>query len=144
MEAVDTTVARMRLIVLALTAGVLALATASGFIELGVLEFARVAGMLAGLAGLVVLPAAWRVYLAMREGSSDVADVQTGCNRYSSAVLMALAMSEGVAFIGIVFYLMGAEIVSMLGVVTHVLLTGVLWPTAEKVHPFLGRAGGGR
>jgi hypothetical protein len=119
---------------------VIALTAASGLIQIAPLDSARRAGLPVGLAGLVVLPIAWRAYVALRERAGETKDIETGCARYGAALLIALAMTEGVAFVGIVFYLLGADIVALTGVLSHILLTGVLWPTAEKVAPFLGRA----
>ncbi len=36
--------------------------------------------------------------------------------------------------------MLGAGIMALTGVLTHVLLTAILWPGNEKIRPFLGRA----
>jgi hypothetical protein len=93
-----------------------------------------------GLLGLIMLVAGWRVFVTMGERASEIEDVASGCARYTTALLIALALTEGVAFLGIVTYMLGAGILALTGVLTHVLLTGILWPSAEKIRPFLGRA----
>ncbi len=141
MEELQATLQRNRLMVAALAAAVLFLAGVSGFVDLGPVKFAASLSMPVGLLGLIMLVAGWRVYVTMGERASEIEDVATGCARYTTALLIALALTEGAAFLGIVAYMLGAGIVALTGVVTHVLLTGVLWPAAEKARPFLGRAG---
>ena len=139
--AVQATLARNRLRVAALAASVLLLAAVSGFVDFGSIDFADRLSLPAGLAGLVMLVAGWRVYVTMSERASEVEDIATGCTRYTTALLTALALTEGFALLGIVAYILGASLVALTGVFSHVLLTGVLWPGAEKIRPFLGRAG---
>ncbi len=139
--AVQATLARNRLRVAALAASVLLLAAVSGFVDFGSIDFADRLSLPAGLAGLVMLVAGWRVYVTMSERASEVEDIATGCTRYTTALLTALALTEGFALLGIVAYTLGASFVALTGVFSHVLLTGVLWPGAEKIRPFLGRAG---
>ncbi len=143
MDAVQATLARTRLIVAALAAGVLCLAGIAAFVDFGRSDLGAFLGLPAGLLGLIMLVAGWRVHLALRERAARIEDLEAGCARYTTAVLIALALTEGAAFLGIVAYMLGAEVVALTGVVTHVLLTGVLWPAPEKLQPFLGRAGHG-
>lgn len=140
-ELVQATLVRNRLMVAALAGGVLLLAGVSGFIDLGPVDFAARSSLPIGLLGLIMLVVGWRVHAAMGERASEIDDVAAGCARYTTALLIPLALTEGVAFVGIVAFMLGAELVALTGVLTHVLLTGVLWPTAEKARPFLGRAG---
>jgi len=140
-ESVLATIARNRLIVGALAAGVLSLTAVSGFVSLGPVSFAARLSLPVGLAGLMTLVAGWRVYVGKGERASEVEDVAAGCAGYTTALLISLALTEAAAFLGIVAYILGAGIVALTGVLTHVLLTAVLWPAAEKIRPFLGRAG---
>jgi hypothetical protein len=140
MDAVESTVARSRMIVIAMAGGVLALTAVSRFIELESIGFARSAGLPVGLAGLVALPFGWRANVTMRERVPDNLDVETGCTRYTAALLVALAITEGIAFVGIVCYTLGSELIALTGVLTHIMLSGALWPTPERVRPFLERA----
>ena len=142
MEEVQATLQRSRLMVAALAAAVLFLAGGSGFVEFGPVDFADSFSLPVGLLGLIMLVAGWRVYVVMGERASEIEDVAIGCARYTAALLIALALTEGAAFLGIVAYTLGADIVALTGVLTHVLLTGMLWPAAEKIRPFLGRAAG--
>ena len=140
MEQVQATLQRNRLVVAGLAAGVLFAAGVSGFVEFGSVGFAASLSFPVGLLGLIMLVAGWRVFVTMGERASEIEDVASGCARYTTALLIALALTEGVAFLGIVTYMLGAGIVALTGVLTHVLLTGILWPSAEKIRPFLGRA----
>jgi len=124
-----------------LAAGVLFLAGVSGFVDSGSVDFADRLSLPAGLAGLVMLVVGWHVYVAGSERASEVEDIATGCARYTTALLTALALTEGIAFLGILAYMLGANLLALTGVLAHVLLTGVLWPASEKIRPFLGRAG---
>jgi len=142
-ELMQATIARNRLIVAALAAGLLSLAAVSGFVGLDPVSFADRLSLPVGLAGLIMLVVGWRVYVSTGERACEIDDVAAGCARYTTALLIALALTEGVAFVGIVAYMLGAGIVALTGVLTHVLLTGVLWPADEKIRPFLGRAGRG-
>ncbi len=137
----QTALTRSRLMVAALAGGVLFLTAVSGFIDFGSGDVTDRFALPAGLAGLVMLPLSWQMYGTMRGRAADVTDLASGYKRYGRALLTALVLTEGVAFLGIVVYMMGAGIIALTGVLTHVLLTGVLWPTAEKIRPFLGRAG---
>ena len=140
-DMMQTALTRSRLMVAALAGGVLFLTAVSGFIDFGLSDFADRLALPVALSGLVILPVSWQIYGSMRERAADVTDLATGYKRYGTAVLTALALTEGVAFLGIVAYMLGAEILALTGALTHVLLTGVLWPTAEKIRPFLGRTG---
>ena len=134
MDIVVSTVARMRLIVIGMASGLIVVTAVSGVVELGPSEFAVRASLPVGLAGLMALVAGWRVYAARGPGETEV-DLTAICSRYTSALLVALAITEGVAFLGIVVYTLGGEVVALTGVASHILLSGVLWPTAEKVRP---------
>ena len=142
-ESALATIARNRLIVGALAAGVLFLAAVCGFVPLGPVSFADRLSLPAGLAGLLTLVAGWRVYVGRGECASDVEDIAAGCAGYTTALLISLVLTEAAAFFGIVAYMLGAGIVALTGVLTHVLLTAVLWPAPERIRPFLGRAGQG-
>lgn len=139
-DLVKATLQRSRLIAGALAAGVLALTAVSGFVQLGPVGFADKLVLPVGILGLLTLVAGWRVYGAMAERAATIDDVEDGCARYTTALMIALAMTEAGAFLGIVVYMLGAEIMALTGVLTHVLLTGILWPGAERIRPFLGRA----
>jgi hypothetical protein len=134
MDIVESTVSRSRVIVVAMAGGVLLFAAASGFVDLEPGRFAVRASFPVGLAGLIALVAGWRLYARMRTAPSS-ADLETQCSRYSAALLAALAVTEGAALLGVVFFWLGGEIVALTGVASHVLLCGVLWPSAEKIRP---------
>jgi hypothetical protein len=134
MGIVEATVARNRVIVVALAGGVVLLAAVSGVVDIEPVPLAARASLAVGLAGLIALVAAWRLYSSM-VASIESAIVEQGLARYTTALVTALAITEGVAFLGVVCYMLGGRIEALTGIVTHVLLTGVLWPTAEKARP---------
>jgi hypothetical protein len=134
MDVVETTVARNRIIALAMAGGVVFLAAIGGLVEIDPVPWAARASLAVGLIGLIALVAAWRVYSTMI-ASIGTADLEAALARYTTALISALAITEGAAFLGVVCFMLGGRIEALTGIVTHVMLTGVLWPTAEKARP---------
>jgi hypothetical protein len=129
------TVARARLIAGALVAGVLLLTTASGLIR-----------ATAGLGGTVI-PAAvlgavgpvigFRLYLLTRDRIPRDAPDDRRRAAYLRAVLLALAVTEAAALFGVVVHGLTGNPLALIGVLTHVLLAGAIWPAPERLETFL-------
>lgn len=137
---IDSTgiVARARVIVLALTLGVLAFAALGEFIGARTGPRALVAP--AALAGVVSPVIGYRLYHWLQERGRTSATVEARCAAYLRATVVAVAVTEGVALFGVVAYLLSGEIAALIGVVTHVVLAGALWPTPEKLTSFTSGA----
>lgn len=135
------TVARARLIAGALVAGVLLLTTASGLMRAK-----------AGLGGTVV-PAAvlgavgpvigFRLYLLTRDRIPREAPEALRRAAYLRAVLLALAVTEAAALFGVVIHGLTGNPLALIGVLTHVLLAGAIWPSPERLETFLEVPSGG-
>jgi hypothetical protein len=97
---------------------------------------------IASLAGLVAPVLGYRLYLWQQERIPDDADGATRCAHYLRAVTLALSATELSALFGVAMYALTRRPFALAGVLTHVLLSGALWPTPEKLEPFLdGRPG---
>lgn len=115
----------------------LLLAALSGF-----LPIEHVAGVvfLAGpvaLAGLVSPVVGYRLFLWRRERLDASADPDVRCAGYMQATILSLSITEGIALLGIVVFLLTGRAFPLVGVVTHTLLTGAIWPSRERVEAWL-------
>lgn len=95
------------------------------------------------LAGLIALPVAWRLYAALQSGGAAAGE-DARCRRLVTATVAALAVTEGAALFGIVAFMLSREWAALVGVATHVILAGAIWPTDAKLESFLESGGGGR
>ena len=137
---VDAVVARLRLIAAAMAGGVLLLAGLAVALTVEPVPFIFRSSLPLGLIGLVWLVAGWRLFQHLTEKSAD----QGGdgwLQRYEFATLLVFGISEGVAMLGAVWFMLGAEPIAATGVVTHLVLLGALWPTAEKAAAFSKHGG---
>ena len=123
-----------------LAAGVLALAAASGFIE-SRSDFPAL-GSLAALAGLVSPVIGYRLYAWLRERVPPGASHAVRCAGFLRATALSLAVGGTVALFGIVAYGLSSVFAALIGVVTHMILVGAVWPTPERLETFLDAAPG--
>jgi hypothetical protein len=95
----------------------------------------------ATLLGLVSPAIAYRLPQVVRERLSP--DVEPGqrCAAYLRGVVLALAVAEGAAMLGIVAYLLSGKLSSLVGVLTLVLVAGALWPSEDRLTAFIERPG---
>lgn len=139
--AVQTTLTQARLIVAALVGGVLVMLALSGFLALpGNLGFL---GLPAGLLGLVCPVIGYKLYTSRRDAIPPEADVRARCGVFMTATVLALAITEAAAFFGIVVFLLSRDWTALTGVLTHVLLAGAIWPSADRLQLFVGTASAG-
>lgn len=94
------------------------------------------------LAGLIALPVAWRLYAALQGGA--VAGEEARCRRFLVATACALAVTECAAIFGIVAFMLSRQGAALVGVATHVILAGAIWPTEARLESFLESGSGGR
>ena len=123
-----------RLFATALAVSVLGLTTVSGLLPLGKIPSLVVLAPPAALLGLVSPVIGYRLYLWQRDRRSESSD---RCAAYLRAVIVALAITEGIALLGIVIYLSTGRSFPLVGVLTHILLTGAIWPTREKIESWI-------
>jgi hypothetical protein len=125
-----------RILVGALVAGVLALLAVSGLFQLG--DSLRFLVLPAGLVGLVSPVIGHKLYTSRRDGTPADADVATRCRRFVMATILALAITEAAALFGVVVFMLSGRWTALTGVLTHVLLAGAIWPSPDRLQPFLG------
>lgn len=124
----------------ALAVGVLALAGASGF--MGLRSDFPALGSLAALTGLVSPVIGYRLYAWLRERIPAGASHAARCAGFLRATELALAVGAGIALFGIVAYCLSAVFAALIGVVTHMILVGAVWPTPERLETFFHVASG--
>lgn len=128
---------RSTLLAAALVAGVLIPASLVGLMP--VMDGARFLAAPAALAGPLGLITGFRFHVKLREGIPAAATLDERCSRFLRAIMIPLAITEGVALFGLVAFLVSRRVEALLGVATHVLLAGAIWPTEEKLRQFLER-----
>ena len=89
-----------------------------------------------GLLGLISPVIAYRLYLLEKERIPPEADVLRRSRVFVRANLIAVAVSEFVALLGVVAYVLSGRPVALLGVLTMVLLVGAIWPSPERLESF--------
>lgn len=136
-----TTLNTARLMAGGMAAGVLFIAALSGLFEPSGALSALIGP--AALFGLVSPVLGYRLYLLMRERVPTAADTPERCRTFLRATLSALSITEAAALFGVLVFVFTAEWYAAVGVATHILLTGALWPTQERLGTFLETPDGG-
>jgi hypothetical protein len=124
-----------RLIVGGFGAGVVVLMLLAALVDLSAGFDALTAP--AALLGLISPVIGYRLYLWSRERVPAGEKTEARCDRFLRATILALAVTEGVALFGVVAFMVGGGPFALVGVLTHLLLTGALWPSDEKLARFL-------
>jgi hypothetical protein len=89
------------------------------------------------LIGIVNPLLAYRVYLAQRDASRAAAGpAPDTAQRFRRATVLAFAVSGAAALLAGLGYWLTGEPVTMLGLATHVLAAGALWPNEERLGAF--------
>ncbi len=123
-----------QLIVGALVVGPLVFAVIAGFVDLG--SRVRVLSLPAALFGVVSPVIGYRLYHTIRDRLAPDASDGERCRAFLQANLVALAVTEAAAFLGIVAYMLSREPWGLLGLLMHVLLAAAIWPSDERFHGF--------
>lgn len=138
-EREQATLRQARLIAGALAAGVLLLTALSGVVRIS--PSLPAIASLAALLGIVSPLVGFRLYAWLREREPARASHAVRCATFLRATILALVVTEGVAMFGIVAYWLTSEPQALIGVVTHIILVGAVWPTPERLESFLQRDG---
>lgn len=138
-ELLDSTVMRTRVMVAALVGGVLTLLFVATFFSLNTPVTFLIFPV--GLIGLISPVLGYRLYLYVRSKVADAADIEGRAGSFVRATLTAMAVTEGIAFCGVVVYMLTGGALALTGVLTHLLLAGAIWPTREKLDLFLDSSG---
>jgi hypothetical protein len=118
-----------------LTLGVLAFAAFSGWLPKG--SALRFLVFPAGLLGIVSPVVGYRLYHLMLERIPPRAGADERRAVFVRANVLAMGVTEAVAFFGVLVYGVTGEWVALTGLVTHVLLAGAVWPSPERLELFL-------
>jgi len=132
---VDATLRQSRTLVGALAAGPLVPALLVGLLGPRGTGAALVAP--AALLGVVSPVIGYRLHLLLRERMSPDFGLEARCQRFVRANLVASAVTAGIALLGLVAYFLSGEPFTLVGVATHVLLAGAIWPTPERLQTFV-------
>lgn len=136
---IEGTLRRTRRVAGALALGPLVLAGVAGFLPLE--PQARLAFLAApvALVGLVSPVIGHRLFLG--RGQRLPPDREARCASYTQATILALAVTEGIALLGIVTHVLTGRLFPLVGLLSHTLLAGALWPSREKLEGWLGHSG---
>lgn len=132
----DRVLTATRTVAAALLVAVLVLAAIAYRISPGTGDF-RVLVIPAALAGLVSPVIAYRLYSVLGARTSPDAALGVRCDAFQRVTVVALAVTAGAALFGIATYAMSSDLAAMTGVVTHVLLSGAIWPSRVRLESYL-------
>jgi hypothetical protein len=134
-EREDEILGRARLLAAALAGGVLLLTAISGVVDVPPVTRALTAP--AALLGIVSPLLGFRLFAWLRDRSATEISHAARCAAYLRATVLALSVTEAAAIFGVISFWIGGGLESLIGVVMHVILSGALWPTPEKIETFL-------
>lgn len=129
LTATRTVVAALLVAVLALAAIAYRINPATGYLQVLVIP--------AALAGLVSPVMAYRLYSVLGAKTPPDAALGVRCDAFKRVTVIALSVTAGAALLGIVTYAMSSDLAAMTGVVTHVLLSGAIWPSRVRLESYL-------
>lgn len=92
----------------------------------------------AAIAGAVSPAVALRCLARLRRRVAASAPLEARGERYLSALLVALGITEAAALAGVLVAEFTGEPFALLGLATHVLFVGVAWPSEERLETFHG------
>lgn len=122
-----------------LAAGALLAATLAGWVRLD-----RTSGLLTGPAGIlgIVSPViGYRLFHLLREKLPAGAGEAERAARFLRATVSGLAVTEAAALFGVAAYLLSGELQALMGLGMHMILTGALWPSEERLAAFTPEPG---
>ena len=88
-------------------------------------------------AGLVSPVIAYRLYSLLGAKTPRDAALGVRCKAFQRVTVVALSVTAGAALFSIVTYAMSSDLAAMTGVVTHVLLSGAIWPSRVRLESYL-------
>lgn len=96
------------------------------------------AGLPAGLLGLIGPVAGYRVYQALRGRIPPDRGARERRHAFQAATLLALGITEGIALLSIVAFWLSGKPIALVGLATHAILAGAVWPSEQRLQGFLG------
>jgi hypothetical protein len=97
----------------------------------------------AGLLGIVSPVIGYRLLAMFEERVPAGAGLERGCQAFLRATLLAAGAGEGIALLGVVAWMLSGRLTALIGLVTHVILVGAIWPSAARLDRFIGGASDG-
>lgn len=95
------------------------------------------------LAGMLSPALGYRYYHAKILKIPPEADLLARAVAFRNATWISLAIPSAIALFGVAAYALSREWIALLGVATHLLVAGAVWPSRERLDRFL-HAGGSR
>jgi hypothetical protein len=92
----------------------------------------------AALGGAIAPVVAYRLFTMLRSRVPADADIALRGERYLSGLVVALGVTEATALGGVLIAEFTGEPLALLGLATHVLTAGALWPSDERVRGYHG------
>ena len=130
------TLAQARVVVLAMAVAPLLLAAIGEWLAIsGRVEFLVAPAALLGIVSPVI---GYRLFMMQAERVPAGACVAQGCRAFLKAILVAMAVSEGIALFGLVAWLTSGRLIALIGIVTHMILVGAIWPAEARLERFIG------
>ncbi len=89
--------------------------------------------------GLIAPAAGYHLFMAQKKKLDAEAELDGDGRvaRFVQAFTLAGALSEGGALLACVAFALTSQPLTLIGVATHVLIMGALWPSAERVQWFV-------
>jgi hypothetical protein len=97
-------------------------------------------GWPAAIGGVIAPLVAHRLFALLRSRVPMDTALAVRGERYLSALLVALGVTEAAALAGVLIAEFTGESVALIGLATHVLTAVVLWPNDERVRGFHGES----
>jgi hypothetical protein len=94
----------------------------------------------AGIVGIVSPAIGYRLFHWFGERLPQGAGDTEREASFLRASVLAVSVTEGSALLGIVTFAMTGALTAMIGVVSHMILTGALWPTEDRLEFFVAQS----
>jgi hypothetical protein len=91
----------------------------------------------AAVLGIVAPAFSYHLYRRQQRAASVEKDPARRVFRFRAGTWVSIACTECAALVGIVAFYLSGETLCLVGVLMHLLLTGAVWPTEERLRSFL-------
>jgi hypothetical protein len=132
---IRSTLIRARRLATGLSVGLLALLAVSRLFDVSASIAILVAPV--ALAGIISPVVAYRLYEWRRTLVPADAGLAERCQAFLTATSNAFMVSATVGLGGVAVHVLTGSIEALIGVVTHVIVAGALWPQPERLERFL-------
>jgi hypothetical protein len=134
-QLIRATLIRSSIVIGAITVGPLLITIVSAFVRFSSeLQYLVAPAALLGIVSPVI---GFRVHLGLKRRVPPDAGLEQRCQRFFTATIMPLAVTESIALFGVVAFMLSGAPASLIGVLTHVILAAAIWPTPERLEHFM-------